>query len=121
MAYEIINTLRSKSTIRVVGNTATTIAISNLSANSSIETVESATITHIVASTDGRWDIYRGDSTSGVLICSLYGTSDLQLNQNDIVLANSSTSNIHVTNSGTGGTLLLQVSKSATYNPALVG
>jgi hypothetical protein len=119
MPYEIINTLRSKSTIKVVGNTATLIPLTGLSANPSVETVQTASITHIVTSTDGRWDIYRGDSTSGVLVCSLFGTSDLQLNQNDIVIANSATSNIYVTNSGTGGTLILQVSKSATYDPAL--
>jgi len=121
MAYEVINTLRSKSTIRVVGNTATLITLSELSANPSVETVQSATIAQIVSSTDGRWDIYRGDNTSGVLVCTLFGTADLPLSQSDIVIANSATANIYITNSGTGGTLILQMSKTALYNPALVG
>lgn len=121
MAYEVINTLRSKSTIRVVGNTATKIALTELSANPNVETVEAATISYIASSTDGRWDIYRGENTSGQLVCTIYGTAELPLSQSDVVIANSATSNIYVTNSGTGGTLILQVSKSATYNPALVG
>lgn len=120
MPYEIINTLRSKSQVRVVGNTATTINISNLSAATS-ETVESATISHIISTSDGVWSIYRGDNTSGVLVFQAYGTLDYPLAENDIVIANSSTSNIHVTNSGTGGTLILMLSKSTTYNPDLTG
>lgn len=121
MAYEVINTLRSKSLIRIVGNTATKIALSELSANTNIETVSGASIAQVICSTDGRWDVYRGDDASGVLVCSLYGTADLPLTQSDIVIANSATANIYVTNSGTGGTLILQMSKTATYNPALIG
>lgn len=121
MAHEIVNTLRSKTTIRIVGNTATSIALSELSANPSVETIESASITHVIGSTDGKWNIYRGNDTSGVLVLTIYGSADFPLSQHDIVVANSSASNIYVTNSGTGGTLILQVSKSATYNPALVG
>ena len=38
-----------------------------------------------------------------------------------VTLANNSTANIFVTNTGTGGTLLLTVSKTATFDPALTG
>jgi hypothetical protein len=37
----------------------------------------------------------------------------------DIAIANTSTANIYVTNSGAGGTLILSLSKTATFNPSL--
>jgi hypothetical protein len=49
------------------------------------------------------------------------GNVDWPLAQYDISIANNSSSNIFVTNSGTGGTLLLTVSKTATFDPALIG
>jgi hypothetical protein len=77
----------------------------------------------VTAQSDGAWKVYRGDSTSGVLVIDLTGAgnTDWPLAQYDIAIANSSSSNIFVTNSGTGGTLILTVSKTATYNPALTG
>jgi hypothetical protein len=122
MPYEIVNNKRSKSVIRVVGNTATPINLSTLAAGSD-ETVTNASITHVTAQSDGAWKVYRGDSTSGVLVIDLTGAgnTDWPLAQYDIAIANSSSSNIFVTNSGTGGTLILTVSKTATYNPALTG
>jgi hypothetical protein len=122
MPYEIVNNKRSKSVIRVVGNTATPINLTTLAAGSD-ETVTNASITHVTAQSDGAWKVYRGDSTSGVLVIDLTGAgnTDWPLAQYDIAIANSSSSNIFVTNSGTGGTLILTVSKTATYNPALTG
>jgi hypothetical protein len=122
MPYEIVNNKRSKSVVRVVGNTATPINLSTLSAASD-ETVTAASITHVTAQSDGAWKIYRGDNTSGVLVIDLTGAgnTDWPLAQYDITIANNATSNIFVTNSGTGGTLILTVSKTATYNPALTG
>jgi hypothetical protein len=117
MAYEIVNSLRSKSTIRVTGNTDTLITLSQLSPNTSLETVTAAAITHIKTSSNGVWTIYRGDSNTS--------TKLLELNLNDTInledlgigaLSNSSTSNIFVTNTGTVGTLLLVVAKTATYS-----
>ncbi len=121
MAYEITNTLRSRSVVRVTGNTATRINLSQLSVNTQIETVETASINHIITSTDGVWRIYRGNDASGVLIFELFDGADLPLNTYDISVANAATSNIYVTNSGTGGTLILSVTKQATYTPALEG
>lgn len=122
MPYEIVNNKRSKSVVRVVGNTATPINLSTLSAASD-ETVTAASITHVTSQSDGAWKIYRGDNTSGVLVLDLTGAGnvDWPLAQYDISIANNATSNIFVTNSGTGGTLILTVSKTATYNPALTG
>lgn len=122
MSYELINNKRSKSVIRVVGNTATTIALSSLSAGAD-ETVTGASISHVMSQSDGAWKVYRGDNTSGQLILDLTGggNCDWPLSQYDISFANTATANIHVTNSGTGGTLVLVVSKTATYSPALTG
>lgn len=122
MPYEIVNNKRSKSVIRIVGNTATTITLSSLSAGAD-ETVTNTSIAHVMSQSDGAWKVYRGDNTSGELVLDLTGAGnvDWPLAQYDIVIANSSSSNIHVTNSGTGGTLILSVNKVATYNPALTG
>jgi hypothetical protein len=121
MPYEIINTLRARSVIRITGNTATRINLSQLSTNTTTETVSAASITYVNTSTDGKWSIYRGNDATGVLVLEYFGENDLPLTQHDLSIANSSTSNIYVTNSGTGGTLILQVSKSASYNPVLTG
>lgn len=122
MPYEIVNNKRSKSVIRVVGNTATTISLSSLSTGAD-ETVTDASISHIMSQSDGAWKVYRGNNTSGELVLDLTGggNCDWPLAQYDISIANTSTANIHVTNSGAGGTLILVVSKVATYNPALTG
>lgn len=120
MAYEITNTLRSRSVLRVTGNTATRINLSQLSVNTQVETVETASINHVISSTDGIWRIYRGNDASGVLVLELFD-ADLPLSTYDIAIANASTSNIYVTNSGTGGTLILSITKQASYTPALEG
>lgn len=116
MAYEILNSLRTRSVIRVTGNTATRINLSQLSANSSLETVNSASLTHVITATDGKWVIYRGNDASGPVLLSLFGSNDLPLSVYDVSLANGSTSNIFVTNSGTDGSLIMQFSKVATYS-----
>lgn len=122
MSYEIVNNKRSKSVIRVVGNTATTISLGSLSASAD-ETITNASISHVMSQSDGAWKVYRGNDTNGELVLDLTGggNCDWPLAQYDIAIANNSSSNIHVTNSGTGGTLILVVSKIATYSPALTG
>jgi len=116
MAYEIINTLRSRTVIRVTGNTATRINLTQLSANSSLETVNSASLTHVITTTDGKWVIYRGNDASGPVLLSLFAQNDLQFSVYDVSFANGATSNIYVTNSGTDGSLIMQFSKVATYS-----
>jgi hypothetical protein len=119
MPLDISNALRSKSVITVTGNTATAINLSTLSTNTAVETITSASIGLVASSTDGWWRIYRGDNTSGTLILELEGNNYLPFTQIDIAVSNSSTSNIYVTNSGAGGTLVLQVSKTATFSKNL--
>jgi glucose/arabinose dehydrogenase len=123
MPYEIVNAQRSKSTITVVGNTATLITLSQLvknpSASPATEIITSASIGAVASSTDGFWRIYRGNNTSGTLVLELEGSNYLPFTQTDIAIANGASSNIYVTNSGTGGTLILQVSKTANYTTDL--
>jgi hypothetical protein len=121
MAHEIINSIRSKSTIRVVGNTATTITLAQLSANANVETVTEAAISQVSATTDGVWRIYRGDNTSGQLILELPNYAHFVLYEFDVSFSNTANANVHITNSGTAGTLIMQLAKTATYNPPLEG
>jgi len=123
MPYEIVNNKRSKSVIRVTGNTDTTIQLSNLSAGSD-ETITAASITHVMSQSDGAWKVYRADSAvEANLVLDLTGAGnvDWPLSHYDITIANNSTSNLYITNSGAGGTLILTVSKTSTYSPDLTG
>ena len=115
MSVEITNSLRSRSVIRVTGTGATTVSLANLAVNAN-ETVSNAAICHIISSSDatGAWTIKRGGS-GGTTIAVLYGSNDMPLSQYDISLANSSGSDIYVSNSGADGTLILSVTKTATY------
>jgi len=119
MPYEILNSKRSKSTIRVTGNTATRVNLSSLSTDLATETITGAAITHVMSTTDGFWKVYRGNDNTGTLVLDLQGSNDYPLAQYDIAIANTSTANIYVTNSGAGGTLILSLSKTATFNPSL--
>jgi hypothetical protein len=119
MPYEILNTKRSKSTIRVTGNTATRVNLTSLSTDQNTEIITGATITHVMSTTDGFWKVYRGNDNTGTLVLDLAGNNDYPLVQYDIVVANTPTANIYVTNSGAGGTLILSLSKTATFTPPL--
>lgn len=115
MAYDIVNSNRSKSVVRVVGNTATLVTLSELSSNANNETITSASIAQVFSSSDGIWSVYRGNDATGNLVLQLNGENVLPLSQSDIVVGNTATANIYVTNSGTAGTLILQLNKTATY------
>jgi hypothetical protein len=119
MPYEILNSKRSKSVLRVVGNTATRIDLTGLSTNTTTEQITGAALTHVMSTSDGFWKVYRGNDATGTLILDLPGGNDWPLAQYDIAIANTSTANIYVTNSGSGGTLILSLSKTANYNPPL--
>lgn len=119
MPYEILNSKRSKSTIRVTGNTATRVNLESLSTNTTTEIITGAAITHVMSTSDGFWKVYRGNDATGNLVLDLPNGNDYPLAQYDIVIANTSTANIYVTNSGSGGTLILSLSKTATFTPPL--
>lgn len=115
MSYEITNSLRSRSMVRITGNTAIRINISSLSTNSTNEIVSAADIAQASGVTDGIWRIYRGNDATGQLVLELPAFSHYQFYEFDCSIANNNTSNIYVTNSGSAGTLILQLSKRATY------
>ena len=122
MPFEIINAVRAKSTIRVVGGAANThINLSALSAQTG-ETVSAAAIAQVSTSTNGIFRIYRGNSGAGNLILELpSAATNLVFYEYDITLANSATSNVFIEHTGTAGTLIMQLAKTATYTPALEG
>lgn len=116
---EIINRKRGRSVIRITGNTDTAINLSHLSVNTSIEQITSAEIDLVISTGNGYWKIYRGDSATGNVVLDLFENNRIKFSQYQLSVSTNSTSNIFVTNSGTGGTLLIEVSKQATYIPAL--
>ena len=121
MPFEIINAVRAKSTIRVVGGAANThINLSALSAQTE-ETVTSAAIAQVSCSTNGIYRIYRGNSSAGTLILELCTPANLVLYEYDITFANTATANVFIEHTGTAGTLVMQLAKAATYSPALTG
>ena len=121
MPFEIINAVRAKSTIRIVGGAANTaINLSALSAQTG-ETVTEAAIAQVSASTNGIYRIYRGNNSSGTLIMEIVSPINLVLYEYDITFANNSTANVWVEHTGTAGTLVMQLAKTATYSPALTG
>lgn len=116
MPTTITNSKRSKSVIRITGNTATRINLNQLSTNTTTELVANAEITHVTSSTDGKWIVYRGNDATGEPVLSLFGENDVPFAQYDVSIAGANTgANLYFTNSGTDGTLVIILSKTATY------
>jgi len=116
MPTTITNSKRSKSVIRITGNTSTRINLSELSTNTTTELVANAEITHVTSSTDGKWIVYRGNDATGEKVLSLFGENDVPFAQYDVSIAGANTgANLFFTNSGTDGTILIILSKTATY------
>ena len=115
MPFELINSIRSPSIIRIEGTGTTTVALANLSVNAN-ETVTAANIKRINWSTNGNIQIVR----NSVPIASLHGTGEMRLDEYGYSIANNSTSSIVITVNA-GGTVVLEVSKETTYATALTG
>ena len=116
MPTTITNSKRSKSVIRITGNTSTRINLSELSTNTTTELVANAEITNVTSSTDGKWIVYRGNDATGEKVLSLFGENDVPFAQYDVSVAGANTgANLFFTNSGTDGTILIILSKTATY------
>lgn len=116
MPTTITNAKRSKSVIRITGNTATRVNLNQLSTNTTTELVANAEITHVSSSSDGLWTVYRGNDATGENVLALFGENDIPFAQYDITVAGANTgSNLFFTNSGTNGTLVVTISKTATY------
>ncbi len=111
MAIEINNTVRNTSIVRVVDPGTYYVNVSALSANSSLETVNSFDIKRVYWSTNGSINIVR----NGNLIAALHNAGEFRLDDLGFSIANNNTSNAVVT-IVTGGTLIMELSKDATYS-----
>ncbi len=115
MAYEITNTLRGSSIIRVVDAGTYTVPVANLAYDSN-EVVSAASIKRVMWSTGGNVSLTR----NSVPLLSLYGSGDMRLSDSGHVIANNSTSDIVITVT-TNGSAVFEVTKQATYTTPLTG
>lgn len=101
--------------VRAEGPGTYTITLANLSSNSALETVTSASISRLnwSANTNGVVTVARGATPNTVY--SLYGTGELRFDEYGHAVANGATGNIVVTITS-AGSLTMEVSKTATYS-----
>ena len=111
MAFEYINTLRSSSVARII-DTGTTISLANLSSGAN-ETVTAATIRKVAWSTSGYISITR----NSVPILNLHNSGTIVFDDMNTTIANNSTQPIVVV-INTGGFVLIEMTKDATYTTA---
>lgn len=116
MAYEITNARRGTSIIRAEAPGTYTITLNALSTNTSIETVTDASIKRVNWSSNGHIHISRGATPN--LMLSLYNSGEMRFDDYGYSMANGSTGNIVIT-IATGGSVVLEVSKAATYSTDL--
>ena len=112
MAFEITNTNRSSSIIRVNDAGTTTVYLANLSSGAN-ETITSANIRKVAWSTNGSIQIVR----NSVPILQLHNAGVIQFDELNHVIANNNTQSIVIT-VNTGGSLVMEVTKEATYATA---
>jgi hypothetical protein len=115
MPFEITNTQRSASIIRVVDVGTTTVALANLAINAN-ETVTSANIRRLTWSTNGNIQIIR----NSVPVLMLHNSGTMMLDELNHTVANNNTSPIVIT-INTGGSVVMEVTKAATYATELTG
>jgi hypothetical protein len=126
MAYEIVKGPKSRVMIRVNGATSgLVINLADIAANTTValsgavseETVTNATIARVFWSTanTGYWKISRS-STS---VLELGGSGFWNLVEAGMSVANTSTGNVGIDLVGTtNGSLVIELTKEATYSPA---
>jgi hypothetical protein len=114
--YEVNNTLRGTSTIRVVDPGTYTITLANLSANTQLETVSAASIKRVFWSSNGYIHIGRGATPTPML--ALHGSGEMRLDDLGYTLSNTNTGNVVVT-VATGGSCVIELNKTATYSTNL--
>lgn len=118
MAYEIVNTRKGSSIIRVVGADSVTATLNDLSTNTALEVVQSASIKRVTWSvpSTGNVTIARGATPNTVL--ELYGSGEIRLDDWGHSVANGATGNVVITVS-VGGTCFVDLSKYVTYTTNL--
>mgnify|MGYP003344623017 CR=1 FL=1 len=128
MSYEITNASRGRVTLRVVGTGAATIELSDLAANTVRSQNTSAVVEEIVTSatiTQAHWAANTGSAYWSVKrntteVLQLPGTGAIPFNTFGMTVSNTPTSNIIVELvNGGSGTIMLEITKDATYSPAI--
>jgi hypothetical protein len=115
MPFEITNTQRSASIIRVADVGTTTVSLANLAFDAN-EAVSSANIRRLTWSTNGNIQIIR----NSVPVLMLHNSGTMMLDELNHSVANNSGSSIVIT-INTGGSMVMEVTKTATYANTLVG
>jgi hypothetical protein len=115
MPFEITNTQRSASIIRVADVGTTTVSLANLAFDAN-EAVSSANIRRLTWSTNGNIQIIR----NSVPVLMLHNSGTMMLDELNHSVANNNGSSIVIT-INTGGSMVMEVTKTATYANTLVG
>jgi hypothetical protein len=115
MPFEITNTQRSASIIRVADVGTTTVSLANLAFDAN-EVVSSANIRRLTWSTNGNIQIIR----NSVPVLMLHNSGTMMLDELNHSVANNNGSSIVIT-INTGGSMVMEVTKTATYANTLVG
>lgn len=110
MSYEVVKGLRTSSVIRAEGAGTYTITLADMSANTQLETVGSASIKRLNWTTNGSITIARNSTT----LLTLYGNGEMRLDEYGASLSNTATANVVIT-IASGGSVVMDVTKSATY------
>jgi len=122
MSIEITNKIRSTSFIRVTegplsANTlSANVALTDLAASED-ETILSASIKGVLWSSNSSIVVFRGDE----LVLSLFGTGEMKLDDFAYSISTNNDKNIEISSPDGRGTILLEVSKVASYSPTLEG
>lgn len=116
MAYEVNTQLRGTTVIRAVDPGTYTITLGNMSSNTQLETVSSASIRRVVWSSNGYIHIGRGATPTPML--ALHGAGEMRLDEMAYSIANTNTGNVVIT-IATGGSVVVELSKVATYSTDL--
>jgi len=111
MPLEITNSLRGASLVRATGPGTYTVALNDLRKNPTTETVTSADIRRMMWSTNGNISIVR----NSIEMATVHNSGEMRFDDYAHSLSNNSTQSIVIT-IATGGTIVMELSKQATYN-----
>jgi hypothetical protein len=111
MAFQIFNTLRGSSIITGCDPGTATIALTDLRANATTETVSAADIRRISWSTNGSITLSR----NGFPLLALHSAGEMRFDDFGAAINSNNGSSMVITIT-TGGTFVMEVAKVATYN-----
>ena len=111
MPFEITNSLRSSTIFRAVDPGTYTITLNDMRANTTTETVTAADIRHVKWSTNGSIRVVR----NSIPLLALHNGGSMDFDDYSYSIANNNNQSI-VIEIVTGGTVILELAKYATYN-----